>query len=72
MVDSSGLENRYSSRNYRGFESLSLLLLIEYACFFNFLSLFCPLSFFHNKGMNGSARWNNRARTEKNKTLEQV
>ncbi|THG00572.1 hypothetical protein TEA_001451 [Camellia sinensis var. sinensis] len=29
VVDSSGLENRYSSDNYRGFESLSLLFLVE-------------------------------------------
>jgi hypothetical protein len=33
VVDSPGLENRYSSSNYRGFKSLSLLLFIEYIFF---------------------------------------
>lgn len=34
MVYSPGLENRYSSKNYRGFESLSLLLLVEEIFYF--------------------------------------
>lgn len=48
MVDSSGLENRHSSSNYRGFESLSLQLFIAKIGFFHlFFSLI--LSFTERK-----------------------
>lgn len=48
MVDSSGLENRHSSSNYRGFESLSLQLFIAKIGFFHlFFSLI--LSFIERK-----------------------
>lgn len=43
MVDSSGLENRRSSSNYRGFESLSLQLFIEEIGFFICFCLVCSL-----------------------------
>lgn len=64
MVDSSGLENRRSSSNYRGFESLSLQLFVAKIGFFHLF--FSPiLSFIERK-----ARLDGIAEPEPKKTIE--
>jgi hypothetical protein len=70
VVDSSGLENRHSFSNYRGFESLSLQLQLFIVIKYLFLlkNGFLFLFFFFHKNIERKARLDGIAEPEPKKS----